>query len=1078
MTADLLTNVEFRLVGPFRGGRVVAVAGHPYEAGTFYFGSTGGGVWRTTDGGVYWENLSDGFFQRASVGAIAISVSDPNVLYVGMGESTIRGNVAHGDGVYRSTDAGKTWTHLGLTDTRHISKVRIHPSDPDTVYVAALGHAHGPNQERGIFRSRDGGKTWEHVLFRNQEAGANDLIMDPFNPRVLYAAFWQTRRTPWSLTSGGPGSGLFKSDDGGDTWTEISRNKGLPKGLLGKIGVTASAAQRDRLFAIVEAENGAVFRSEDGGERWEKASDDRNLRQRAWYYHHIVADPRDSETVWVLNVETYRSNDGGRTFQEFPTPHGDNHDLWIDSRDTRRMIQGNDGGATITYNGGQTWSSLYNQPTAEFYHVTADSRTPYRLYGAQQDNTTMSVPSRSALAAITNAENWEVGGGESGYIAVRPDNPDIIFAGSYLGFLTRFDHSTGQSRSIEVWPEEMIGSGAKDARYRFQWTFPTLLSAHDPNVLYVTGNHVFRSTDEGASWQQISPDLTRNDVTKFESSGGPLTKDNTGAEYYGTIFAFAESLLEQGVLWAGSDDGLIHVSRNNGKSWQNVTPPGLPDWSLVSIIEASPHEPGAAYVAATRYKLDDFAPYLFKTADYGATWLPIVDGLASNVFVRVIREDPILRGLLYVGTETGIQVSYDDGASWQPMKGNLPVVPVHDLAIKEPEGDLLVATHGRSFWVLDDLSPVRALAAARTDESPTALLVKPRPVVKYGVNSGFGHRPVKGRNYRFMGPFMVAYQQVEVAATGEKVDRYYDAAANPPNGAVVSYFLRTKPAGDITLTFLESDGTEIRTFSSKDVEHEADAATPSATPGEIEVVEDVLQTREQTPKKQNDPRIAKEEGLNRFVWNLRYPDATKLDDDELANELVEGGAAGPVVPPGSYRLRLTVGEQTFEQEFTVVNDPRVGASDAELKAQYELLLRLRDRLSEVHKAVNEIRVMSRRAADWVTRAKDKPELEAVARAARAVVDRLKPIEAALIQVEAKTRGDTLNFPVRLNGKLAALAANIASADAKPTTNARAVFDDLSVRVQAQLDQLSETVVTEVGNLNEAIRKADLPPVGV
>jgi photosystem II stability/assembly factor-like uncharacterized protein len=1081
MTADLLSNVEFRLVGPFRGGRVVAVAGHPTDAGTFYFGSTGGGVWKTTDGGVFWENISDGFFQRASVGAIAVSPSDPNVLYVGMGESTIRGNVAHGDGVYRSTDAGKTWTHLGLSDTRHIGKVRIHPTDADTVYVAALGHAHGPNQERGIFRSRDGGKTWDHVLFRSQDAGAHDLVIDPFNARVLYAALWESRRTPWSLNSGGPGSGLFKSTDSGDTWTEISRNKGLtkgPKSLLGKIGITASAAQRDRLYAIVEAEHGGVFRSDDGGETWEKGSEDRNLRQRAWYYHHIVADPRDPETVWVLNVETYRSDDGGRTFSEIPTPHGDNHDLWIDPNDTRRMIQGNDGGATVTYNAGQTWSSLYNQPTAEFYHVTTDSRTPYRLHGAQQDNTTMSVPSRSALAAITVAENWEVGGGESGYIAVRPDNPDIIFAGSYLGYLTRYDHSTGQTRNIEVWPEDMIGSGAKDAKYRFQWTFPTLLSPHDPNVLYVTGNHVFRSTDEGTTWQQISPDLTRNDVTKFESSGGPLTKDNTGAEFYGTIFAFAESPLERGLFWAGSDDGLIHISRDNGKSWHNVTPPELPDWALVSIIEPSPHEPGAAYVAATRYKLDDFAPYLFKTTDYGATWTRITTGLPSNVFVRAIREDPTRRGLLYAGTETGLQVSFDDGADWQPLKGNLPVVPIHDLVIKEPEGDLVVATHGRSFWVLDDLSPVRALAALAC-EQPAALLVKPRTAVKYGVNSGFGHRAVKGRNYRFIGPFMVAYQQVEDPNTGDKIDRYYDAGKNPPSGAVVSYFLKEKPGGDITLTFFERDGTEIRKFSSKNVEEEAEAEAKKADSAAAEGVEDVLQTREETLKKKHkDPRIAKEAGLNRFVWNLRYPDATRIEDDDLANELVEGGIPGPAVPPGTYHVRLELGQESYEEEFRVAKDPRVGATEADLKAQFEVLLRLRDRLSEVHKAVNELRALRRRAEDWAARAKDKPELETIARAAQAVVDRLKPIEAELIQVEAKSRGDTLSFPVRLNGKLAALAGSIASADSKPTAAARAVFDDLSKRVQAQLDQLSETVVTEIGNLNDAIRTADLPAVGV
>ena len=1048
MTADMLKALEFRLVGPFRGGRVGAVAGDPLDSRTFYFGSTGGGVWKTTDGGVFWDNVSDGFFKRASVGALAVASADPNVIYAGMGESCIRGNVSHGDGVYRSSTAGKTWSHLGLADTRHISRVRVHPTNPDLVYVAALGHAHGPNQERGIFRSSDGGTNWEHVLFRSQDAGASDLSMDPNNPRVLYASFWETRRTPWSLTSGGEGSGLFKSIDGGDTWTDISRNKGLPKGVLGKIGVSASGAQRDRVFAIVEAENGAVFRSDDGGETWERLSEDRNMRQRAWYYHHIFADPRDAETVWVLSMETWKSNDGGQTFAEFATPHGDNHDLWIDPHDTQRMIQGNDGGATVSYNGGLTWTSIYNQPTAEMYHVTTDTRTPYRVHGAQQDNTTISVPSRSPLAAISNSENWEIGGGESGYIAVRPDNPDIIFAGSYLGFLTRYDHATGQARSIEVWPEDVLGAGAREAKYRFQWTFPTLLSPHDPNVLYVTGNHVFRSTDEGTTWQEISPDLTRNDPTKTESSGGPLTQDNTGAEYYGTIFAFAESPIERGLLWAGTDDGLVHISHDAGKTWQNVTPPGLPEWTLVSIIEPSPHAAASAYLAATRHKLDDFAPYLFKTSDYGASWTRITNGLPDNVFARVIREDPTQRGLLYAGTETGLFFSTDDGASWQPLQGNLPVVPIHDLVVKEPEGDLVLATHGRSFWVLDDLGPVRAQVG---DEA--VALVKPRPVVRYGVNSGFGHKAIKGKNYRMAGPHMFTYRQVEDPRTGDKVDTYLDAAKNPPNGAVLSYFLKDKPDDDITLTFSHADGTEIRSFSSKNTEEQ------------------------DPPVKPKDPRIPKEAGLNRWVWNLRYPDTTKVEDDEVANDVIESAISGPVVPPGSYRVRLQVGEQTFEQEFEVRKDPRIAASDADLQAQFDLLKQLQDTLSETHKAINELRAIRKRAEDFGARAKDKRDLEGVATAAQALIDRLKPIEAELIQVNFKWRGDVLSYPSRLNAKIAALIGVVASADAAPTASASELHKDLSARLQKQLDQLSEAVATEVAFLNQAIQNANLPPVG-
>jgi photosystem II stability/assembly factor-like uncharacterized protein len=1057
----LLSALEWRLLGPFRGGRVGAVAADWSEPRTFYFGSTGGGVWKTTDGGIYWQNVSDGFFQRASVGGIGVAQADSNVLYVGMGESCIRGNVAHGDGVYKSTDAGKTWTHLGLAATRHIAKVTIHPTNPDSVYVAALGHAHGPNQERGIYRSRDGGATWEHVLFRGQDAGANDLSMDPHNPRVLYASFWETRRTPWSLTSGGPGSGLFKSIDGGDTWTEISHNKGLPKGTLGKIGVCASGAQRDRVFAIVEAEEGALFRSDDGGETWDRLSEQRELRQRAWYYHHVIADPRDAETVWVLNIETWRSTDGGPTFNRVAIPHGDNHDLWIDPRDPRRMIEGNDGGATVTFDGGESWSSIYNQPTAEFYHVTTDTRTPYRVYGAQQDNTTITVPSRSPLSAITNNENYDIGGGESGYIAVRPDDPNIVYAGSYLGFLTRYDHRTGQARNIEVWPEEVLGGGASDAKYRFQWTFPIVLSPHDPDVLYATGNHVFRSTDEGLTWDEISPDLTRADRSKMESSGGPLTRDNTGAEYYGTIFAFAESPLERGLLWAGSDDGLVHISRDNGAAWHNVTPAGLPEWSLISIIEASPHDAATAYVAATRYKLDDFAPYLFKTNDYGSSWTRITAGLPENVFTRAIREDPTRRGLLYAGTEPGLYVSFDDGGNWQSLKGTLPVVPIHDLVVKEPEGDLVLATHGRSFWVLDDLGPVRQAQSDTTDQH--AVLFAPRPAVRFATNSGFGLRATRGINYKMPGTLMLPYRQREDPRTGDKEDVFLDAARNPPDGALIAYFLKDKPEDDITLTFLHADGREIRTFSSKIPDAEK--------PGEKD--ED-----EELPKKPKEPRIPKEAGLNRWTWNLRYPDATRIDDDDAANELVEDGLPGPLVPPGTYRGRLTVGDQEHEQSFEVRKDPRVDASDADFQAQFELLLGVRDRLSEAHTAINQLRALRRRAEDWSRRARGKSDLEQVATAAKAVVEHLKPIEAELIQADAKSRADRLNLPVKLNGKLAALAGNVGNGDGAPTRAQRQVFADLSTRVSFQVGLLDEVLATEVEALNQAIQTKRLPPVGV
>src|SRR5918911_1487377 len=599
------------------GGRVVAVAGDPHDPMVFYFGACAGGVWKTTDGGTSWENVSDGFFRTAAVGAIAVADADPNVVYAGTGETCIRGNVSHGDGVYRSTDGGKTWANVGLADTRHIAKIRVHPKDPDLVYVAALGHAWGPNEERGLYRSRDGGTTWEKILFhpsRSDRAGAIDLSMDPHNPRILYAAFWEAQRTPYSLSSGGPGSSLYKSTDGGDTWMELTTKQGLPAGGQGKSGVAVSPAKPDRVWALVEAEDGALFRSDDGGETWQRLSEDGELRRRAWYYMHLYADPQDPDTVWVLNLQCWKSTDGGRTFTAVPTPHGDNHDLWIDPRNPRRMIEGNDGGACVTFNGGASWSTLYNQPTAQFYHVTTDTQVPYRIYGSQQDNTALSIPSLSVRGAIAQTEWYEPGGGETGYIAVRADDPNVVFGGAIgsgegNGRLLRYDHRTGQERNLPVWPELMsMGECARDLKYRFQWTFPIVISPHDPSVLYVAANVVLRSTDEGASWEVISPDLTRNDVTKMGPSGGPITRDNTGVEVYGTIFALVESPHERGVFWAGSDDGLVHLSRDGGESWQDVTPPDLPEWALISIIEPSPHDPATAYLAATRYKLDDFQP--------------------------------------------------------------------------------------------------------------------------------------------------------------------------------------------------------------------------------------------------------------------------------------------------------------------------------------------------------------------------------------------------------------------------------------------------------------------------------------
>jgi len=1058
----LLNSLEWRLIGPFRGGRVVAVTGDPVHPQVFYFGSTGGGVWKTTDGGILWENVSDGYFKRASVGAIAVSTSDANVIYVGMGETTIRSNVSHGDGVYKSTDGGKTWIHLGLADTRNIAKIRVHPQNPDLVYVAALGHAHGPNPERGVYRSRDGGKIWEQILFRSDKAGAIDLALDPNNPRILYAALWEAQRRPYTLISGGEGCGIFKSTDGGDNWTEITRKPGLPTGVVGKIGLTVSPAKEDRVWAIIDAEDGALFRSDDGGENWERLSEDRNLWARPWYYQHIYADPQDPETIWALNVQCWKSVDGGRTFFEVQVPHGDNHDLWIDPHNPQRIIEGNDGGACVSFNGGNSWSSIYNQPTAEMYHVTTDNQVPYRVYGAQQDNSTISLPSRSALAGITQSDTYEVGGGESGYIAVRPDDPNIVYAGSYHGYLTRYDHRTRQERNIAVWPELATGWGAKDQKYRFQWTFPILISPHDPNVLYATGNHIFRSTDEGSSWEIISPDLTRNDVAKLEASGGPPTKDNTGAEFYGTIFAFAESPLERGLLWAGSDDGLMHISQDGGKTWRNVTPAELPEWALINIIEPSPHDPATAYVAATRYKWDDFQPYLYKTNDYGATWTKITTGIAENDFTRVIREDPVRRGLLYAGTEAGVHISFDDGEHWQSLRLNLPAVPIHDLLIKDT--DLVAATHGRSFWILDEVTPLRYISE-QVQNTPASLF-KPRPTVRFMTSWGFSRPSAPGIFYRNTGDTMITGRRV-LKPGGKTVDRNLTAGNNPPDGVIVYYYLKQKLEGEVKLTFLDAQGEQIKSFTSEQAQDETPKTEDAPDP-----TDEADPTDEEEEREKKDPRVPKEIGTNRFVWNMRYPDPKKVDG-YVASEAV---MAGPAAAPGTYYVQLTVGDQTYVEAFEIHKDPRVSASQEDLDAQFALLLKIRDKLSETHDAINTLRNIRQQVEDWERRTREREAHETVSKAARSLKEKLALIEDELIQSKAKTRQDTMNFPVKLNGKLAWLAGVVASAQAAPTRQEYELFEDLVRRIDTQLQGLQEIIDADVTAFNALMRESDMPAV--
>ena len=778
-------SVKYRSIGPFRGGRSAAVVGVPNQPKVFYFGATGGGVWKTIDGGETYKNISDGYF-GGSIGSVAVAPSDPNVIYAGGGEVTVRGNVSSGKGVWKSVDAGKTWDYVGLPNSRHVPRIVIHPLNPDVVYAAVLGDLYKPNNDRGVYKSINGGKSWKKILFSDVQAGAVELVMDPSNPRHLFASTWRIQRTPYSLNSGGQGSALWKSTDSGASWKEVSKNKGFAKGTLGIIGVTVSPVNSNRVWSIVEnKEEGGVYRSDDGGENWSHVNDSRSLRQRAWYYTKIYADTQDENGVYVMNVAYHKSTDGGKTFSSHNAPHGDHHDLWIAPEDNQRMIIGDDGGAQVSYDGGTSWSTYMNQPTAQFYRVTTDNAFPYRIYVAQQDNSTIRVSHRSSGRSIGESD-WEAtAGGESAHIAIDPINNDIVYGGSYGGFLTRVNHDKNSVRGINVWPDNPMGAGAEGMRYRFQWNFPILFSKHNPKRLYTFSNRVHVSENEGQEWDIISPDLTRNDPSRLKSSGGPITQDNTGVEYYCTIFAVDESPLKEGLLWVGSDDGLIHITKDGGKSWENVTPKQLPEWTMINSVDPSPFDPGTCYVAGTRYKLGDYTPYLYKTTDYGATWQTITNGIEKEDFTRVVRADPSQKGLLYAGTENGIYVSYDDGASWSSFQKNLPLVPVTDLTLKD--NSLIVATQGRSLWMIDDLTVLHQMQQNNVGNQDN--LYKPKD------------------SYRTKG-------------SGGK--NSLTAGTNLPNGVIVHYYLKDFDSmkDNVELQFKSNDGEVIKTYSSKDEKNE------------------------------------------------------------------------------------------------------------------------------------------------------------------------------------------------------------------------------------------------------------------
>ncbi len=1011
-------NWHWREIGPYRGGRSAAVTGLANDRDTYYFGAAGGGVWKTTDAGGTWENVSDGFF-GGSIGAVTVSEWDPNVVYAGGGEKTVRGNVSHGDGVWKSVDAGKTWKHVGLEDSRRIPRLRIHPKNPDLVYAAVLGHLFGPNEQRGIYRSTDGGESWERILFVNSEVGAVDLVLDLTNPRILYASFWRVQRTPYRLESGGEGSGLYRSVDGGDTWDPLHHNEGFPTAPLGIIGITVSPTNPDNLYAMIESDRGGVYRSRDAGETWTRTNEDRELRQRAWYYSRIYADPADEESLYVLNVQFHRSRDGGKSFTKIGTPHSDNHDLWIDPADPRRMIEGNDGGANISFDGGKTWTRQDNQPTAQMYRVSTDNDFPYRLLGGQQDNSAIRLRSRSLQSPAIGVRDWEpTAGGESGHVVAKPDDPDVVFGGSYGGYLTMKNHRTGERRAVNVWPDNPMGWGAADLKYRFQWNFPLFFSPHDADVLYAAANVLFRSDDLGASWQAISPDLTRNDKSTQGSSGGPITQDNTSVEYYGTIFAALESPHEPGVLWTGSDDGRLHLSRDHGKSWTDVTPPDLPEWSQINGMSAHPTNPDGVYFAATRYKLDDFQPLLYRTSDCGKTWTKITSGIAKEHFTRALVADPERAGLLYAGTERGVYVSFNDGNRWQPWQLDLPIVPITDLAVKN--GDLVAATQGRGYWILDDLGPLRQWSESLAKQPR---LFQPR---------------------------------VTARVPGGHTDEPGHRGENPREGVFLSYWLpeavdATQP---LQLRVLQANGTEILTFTRKPETQDSDNEKGQDSHSEDDDAHAVL---------------SPEEGFHRLSWDLRYPPPDDFDGMVVWNRVRRGVLA----PPGNYQGELVVGDQRVSVEFEVTLDPRTSVSREEAHAQFHFAREVHAKLSETHRAIGEIRKVRPALQAMAERFDEGTPLRAEIDAA---LETLTGIEETLYQTKNQSPQDPLNFPIRLNDKLAGLLTLVSHGDHEPTRQAQEVRQLLVEAIDGQLQQLRHLREETLPALNASIHAAEKPAI--
>ena len=1007
-------DLSYRMAGPYRGGRSTAATGFVGEPDRWLMGTTGGGVWESGDNGVTWRNISDGYF-GGSIGAVRVADSDPNVIYVGQGSACIRGNTSTGRGVWKSMDDGRTWSFIGLPETGQIPRIEVHPGDHDLVYVAALGHPFGKNPERGIFRSRDGGGTWEHVLALNDSTGASDLAMDMTNPRILYAGMWRGERKPWALISGAEEGGVYKTTDGGDTWTKLGG--GLPEGVVGKVGVTVSPADPDRVWAIIEAEpDGGVYRSDDGGETWARTNSENNLRQRAWYYTHIQADPVDPNTVYALNTRLYRSVDGGATFEMIPVPHGDVHDLWIHPSAPDRMVVADDGGAQVTVNGGETWSTYYNQPTAELYDVIVDNGFPYRLYGAQQDNTTISVPAWSDVNTLYPKQHWQnVGGCETGPIALHPDHPHIVYAGCYGGVMDRYDLESGQRRNIMLYPQLQLGMAAKDLRHRFQWVSPMVVSRHDPTVIYHGSQYVNRSRDEGATWETISPDLTTDNPAHQEQAGGPINADVTGVEIYNVVFSLAESPFDAGEIWAGTDDGRMHITRDGGANWTEITPQGMPELGTVDEIELSVHRAGRAYIAVQRYRMDDFDPYVFRTDDFGASWTPVTDGIPDGHPVRTVREDPEREGLLFAGTEFGVFVSFDAGDSWRSFQRNLPVTPVTGMRVAHD--DLILSTQGRSFWIMDDISPLREIEAA----------------VASGVHL-FGPRDVR--------------RLTNLGTTG-----LAELNPDPPEaGARIHYYLAEEPDDDIRIEVVDPGGEVVRTFHS-------DSAAAEEADGE---------------------RITKAAGLNRIAWSLSY------NGPELPEGAVVWGYSGGVTaPPGTYTVRMTVGETMAERDFELLPDPRIPeVTAADYREQFRVAILARDSINSISRAIEDLAAIRRQVEEVMERARAADQEDVLQPLADTLTEKSTGVTDDLMQTRNRSNQDPIRFPPRLDNQWLELYGRVSGRDGyisggpegPPHAGTMDRLDDLLEEWDAVRGRYLDLLENELRRFNEAVERLGLPAV--